>query len=83
MTGTVGLVGGGVVADRLRTVARDRYQFVRPDVAAPIVVLAGAGPHAEQATRFVQRGVHVVSTSGRASTSASSSTSTTLLATRA
>ena len=64
MTPTVGLVGGGVVADRLRIVARDRYQFVPADVAAPIIVLAGAGPHAEQAARFVERGVHVVSTSG-------------------
>ena len=43
---TVAMVGGGVVADRLQHVARDRYRFVGPDVSAPIVVLASAGPHA-------------------------------------
>ena len=64
MTVAVGLVGGGVVADRLRTIARDRYQFVAPDVVAPIVVLAMAGPLAEVAAGFVERGSHVVSTSG-------------------
>jgi hypothetical protein len=64
MTAAVGLGGGGVVADRLRTIARGRYQFVAPDVVAPIVVLAMAGPHAELAARFVERGSHVVSTSG-------------------
>jgi hypothetical protein len=64
VTVAVGLVGGGVVADRLRSTARDRYQFVSSDVAAPIVVLTMAGPHAEVAARFVARGSHVVSTSG-------------------
>lgn len=64
MTVTVGLVGGGVVADRLRSIGRHRYQFVAPDVTAPIVVLATAGPHAEHADRFLRRGSHVVSTSG-------------------
>ena len=58
------MVGGGVVADRLQHVARDRYRFVGPDVSAPIVVLASAGPHAELAAAYVDRGVHVVSTSG-------------------
>jgi hypothetical protein len=52
------------VADRLRSTARDRYQFVPPDVAAPIVVLAMAGPHAEHAARAVAAGSNVVSTSG-------------------
>ncbi len=61
---TVALVGGGVVADRLRSVARDRYRFVEPDVSAPIVVLASPGPHAELAAAYLERGVHVVSTSG-------------------
>ena len=61
---TVALVGGGVVADRLRSVGRDRYRFVEPDVSAPIVVLASAGPHAELAAAYLERGVHVVSTSG-------------------
>jgi hypothetical protein len=61
---TVAMVGGGVVADRLQHVARDRYRFVGPDVSAPIVVLAAAGPHAELAAAYVDRGVHVVSTSG-------------------
>ncbi len=64
MITTVGLVGGGVVADRLRRTAARRYRFVGPDVATQIVVLAGAGPHAETATGLVRRGVHVVSTSG-------------------
>jgi hypothetical protein len=64
VTAAVGLVGGGVVADRLRSIARNRYQFVSPDVDAPIVVLAMGGPHAELAERFVRRGTHVVSTSG-------------------
>jgi hypothetical protein len=64
VTATVGLVGGGVVADRVRSIARDRHQFVPPDVAAPIVLLAAAGPHAELADRFLRRGSHVVSTSG-------------------
>jgi hypothetical protein len=64
VTVSVGLVGGGVVADRLRSIARDRYQFVTGDVDAPIVVLAMAGPHAESAARFLARGSHVVSTSG-------------------
>jgi hypothetical protein len=62
--GTIAIVGGGVVADRLRSVARSRYRFVGPDVSAPIVVLAAAGPHAELAARYIGRGVHVVSTSG-------------------
>ncbi len=64
MTVTVGLVGAGVVADRLRSTGRDRYQFAPPDVTASIVVLAMAGPHAEVAAGFVERGSHVVSTSG-------------------
>ena len=61
---TIAVVGGGVVAERMRSLARDRYRFVGPDVPAPIVVLACAGPHAELAARHVERGVHVVSTSG-------------------
>jgi hypothetical protein len=64
MTTTVALFGSGVVADRLRSIGRDRYQFVRPDLPAPIVVLALAGPHAETADRWLRRGSHVVSTSG-------------------
>jgi hypothetical protein len=48
----------------LRSVARDRYRFVGPDVSAPIVVLASAGPHAELAAAYLERGVKVVSTSG-------------------
>lgn len=67
MTAPVGLVGGGVVADRLRSIARHRYQFVPPDVTAPIVVLAMGGPHAELAARCIRRGAHVVSTSGASS----------------
>jgi hypothetical protein len=61
---TVALVGGGVVADRLRSIARDRYRFVGGDVSAAIVVLASAGPHAGFAAQYIGRGVHVVSTSG-------------------
>ena len=45
-----------MVADRLRSVARDRYRFVEPDVSAPIVVLASAGPHAELAAAYLERG---------------------------
>ena len=36
----VGLVGGGVVADRLRRITQERYRLVGPDVEAPVVVLA-------------------------------------------
>jgi hypothetical protein len=61
---TIALVGAGVVADRFRTLTRDRYRLVGPDVSAAIVVVASAGPHAELAARYVERGVHVVSTSG-------------------
>lgn len=53
-----------MVADRLRSIARDRYRFVGGDVPAAIVVLASAGPHAGLAAQYVGRGVHVVSTSG-------------------
>ncbi len=61
---TVGLVGGGVVAERLRRTTQDRYRLVGADVEAPVVVLARGGAHAEAAGALVQRGVHVVSTSG-------------------
>lgn len=61
---TVGVVGNGVVADRLRSVGRDRYHVVPVDVAAPVVVLTMAGPHAAAAGRLIGRGSHVVSTSG-------------------
>ena len=64
MTVTVGLVGGGVVAERLRTSRATGTSSWRRDVAAPIVVLAMAGPHAEVAARLVAGGSHVVSTSG-------------------
>jgi hypothetical protein len=64
MTANVGVVGSGVVGTRLRSIGRNRYSFVAPDVAAPIVVLATAGPHAELADGFLRRGSHVVSTSG-------------------
>jgi hypothetical protein len=64
VSGTVALVGGGVVADRLRAITRDRYRVVEPDVSAGIVVLASAGPHAELAAPYLERGVHIVSTSG-------------------
>lgn len=64
MTVTVGLVGSGVVAERLRRASHDRFRFVGPDVAASIAVLAGGGVHAETAATYLQRGVHVVSTSG-------------------
>ena len=61
---SVGVVGGGVVAERFRRISQDRHQLVGSDVPAPVVVLAGGGPHAEAAATLVRRGVHVVSTSG-------------------
>jgi hypothetical protein len=56
-----------VVAERLRRVAQERYRFVGPDVPAELVVLASAGPHAELAATYLERGSHVVSTSGSSS----------------
>ena len=50
---TVGVVGGGVVAERLRRVIGDRHHVVGADVGAPIVVLATAGPHAPLAAELV------------------------------
>ena len=54
MTATVGARRRRRRGRPVRSIARDRYQFVPPDVAAPIVVLATAGPHAELAARFVR-----------------------------
>ena len=61
---TLAIVGTGVVAERLRTIGRDRWRLVGPDVPALAVVLAGAGAHAELAAGYLARGVPVVSTSG-------------------
>ena len=60
----VSVVGGGVVADRLRRVTANRHQLVAGDVGAGVVVLAMAGPHAQIAADLVRAGAHVVSTSG-------------------
>jgi hypothetical protein len=60
----VTVVGGGVVADRLRRVTASRHQLVGQDLGAAVVVLAMAGPHAATAADLVRAGVHVVSTSG-------------------
>ncbi|MET0144417.1 MAG: hypothetical protein ABW328_06490 [Ilumatobacteraceae bacterium] len=62
--GTVGIVGGGVVADRLRRVIGDRHHVIGPDVGAAVTVLASAGPHALIAAELIAGGSHVVSTSG-------------------
>ncbi len=61
---TVSVVGGGVVGERLRRVTGTRYRLVGEDLAAGVVVLATAGPHAPVAADLVRAGVHVVSTSG-------------------
>ena len=60
----VSVVGGGVVAERLRRVTANRHQLVGGDVDAGVVVLAMAGPHAATAADLVRAGAHVVSTSG-------------------
>lgn len=64
---TVSVVGGGVVAERLRRVTRRRHHLVGEDLGAGVVVLATAGPHAATAPDLVRAGVHVVSTSGSVS----------------
>ncbi len=61
---TVGVIGGGVVGERVRRVIGDRHQIVEPDVEAPIMVLATGEPHAPIAAELVAAGVHVVSTAG-------------------
>ena len=61
---TVGILGGGVVGERLRRVIGDRHHLVAPDVGAAIIVLATAGSHAPLAAELVAGGTHVVSTSG-------------------
>ena len=63
----VSVVGGGVVAERLRRVTATRHQLVGGDVGAGLVVLATPGPHAATAADLVRAGVHVVSTSGAVS----------------
>jgi hypothetical protein len=60
----VTVVGGGVVAERLRRVIASRHQLVGRDLGATVVVLAMAGPHAATAADLLRAGVHVVSTSG-------------------
>jgi hypothetical protein len=61
---TVGVLGGGVVGERLRRVIADRHHVVGADVGAPVMVLANAGPHAPRAAELLALGTHVVSTSG-------------------
>jgi hypothetical protein len=60
----VSVVGGGVVAERLRRVTSSRHQLVGGDLGAGVVVLAMAAPHAATAADLLRAGVHVVSTSG-------------------
>jgi hypothetical protein len=62
--GTVAVVGGGVVGERVRRNLAGSHHVVPRDLAAEIVVLATPGPHAATATELLQRGTHVVSTSG-------------------
>lgn len=64
MTIPITVVGGGVVAERLRRVIASRHQLVGRDLGATVVVLAMAGPHAATAADLLRAGVHVVSTSG-------------------
>ena len=58
------MVGGGVVGERVRRNLSGILQVVPRDLAAEIVVLASPGPHAAAAAALLDRGVHVVSTSG-------------------
>ena len=61
---SVAVVGGGVVGQRVRRNLSGILQVVPRDLAAEIVVLASPGPHAAAAAALLNRGVHVVSTSG-------------------
>ncbi len=54
---TVGVIGGGVVGERVRRVIGDRHQIVEPDVEPPIMVLATGEPHAPIAAELVAAGV--------------------------
>lgn len=61
---SVAVVGAGVVGARVRRNVAASYDVVPRDLAADVVVLASPGPHAPAAAKLVERGVHVVSTSG-------------------
>ncbi|MBA3605376.1 MAG: hypothetical protein H0W46_05255 [Acidimicrobiia bacterium] len=61
---TVGIVGHGVVADRVRRLVATTHEVREHDLPAEIVVLAMGGPHAPRAAELLRAGVHVISTSG-------------------
>lgn len=60
----VAVVGSGVVGQRVRRNLASAHHVVPPDVAADLVVLAGAAPHAAVAGTLLAQGTHVISTSG-------------------
>jgi hypothetical protein len=65
---TISIVGGGVVAERLRRAMADRHRLVAADAAslrhARIAVLATDGEHSRWVPELLTSGLHVVSTSG-------------------
>jgi len=61
---TVGVVGRGIIADRMRRLAARGHQVLEHPSGADVVVIASGGAHAPQATQLVRAGIHVVSASG-------------------
>lgn len=61
---SVAVLGSGVVGERIRRNLAASHRIVPRDLSADVVVLATPGPHAERAAAFIDRGVHVVSTTG-------------------
>ena len=61
---SVGVVGGGVVGQRVRRNLASSHRLVAPDLSADVVVLACPGPHAPIVPGFLTTGTHVVSTTG-------------------
>ena len=60
----VGVVGRGIIADRMRRLVAHEHQLLEHHAGADVVVIASGGAHAPRATELVRAGVHVVSTSG-------------------
>ena len=61
---SVAIVGGGVVGNECGAIWPAASSSSLADLVADIVVLAGPGPHAGPAADLLNRGAHVVSTSG-------------------